>query len=217
MRLDAVARFLQDVANDDAADAGLTGGATGWVVRRTLLEVPVPITYGERVEVATWCSGIGARWAERRTTLAGSDGGFVEAVSLWIHVDLAKGLPARLDPRFDAIYGEAATGRRVRAGLQHDDLDAAALRSPLPLRFADFDVMGHVNNAVYWMSVEEALAGGEWAGQVRVSVEYRSGIVVGDEVELAIAGSGPVALWWLAGGEVRATAVAQRLVEETGE
>ena len=35
LRLDAIARYLQDVASDDAADAGLD---TGWVARRTLIE-----------------------------------------------------------------------------------------------------------------------------------------------------------------------------------
>ena len=38
LRLDATARLLQDVASDDATDAGLDG-AWGWIVRRTLIEV----------------------------------------------------------------------------------------------------------------------------------------------------------------------------------
>ena len=39
MRFDAIARHLQDVASDDAADSGLDGG---WVVRRTLIAVTRP-------------------------------------------------------------------------------------------------------------------------------------------------------------------------------
>jgi acyl-ACP thioesterase len=31
-------------------------------------------------------------------------------------------------------------------------------REPWPLRFRDFDVLGHVNNAAYWELVEELLA-----------------------------------------------------------
>ena len=81
MRLDAVARFFQDVAHDDATDAVL-GDRTAWVVRRTRLEVHQPPIYGEKADLVTWCAGIGARWAERRTTLRGSRGGRVEGVSV---------------------------------------------------------------------------------------------------------------------------------------
>ena len=38
LRLDAVARYLQDIATDDATDAELDD-AFGWVVRRTMIEV----------------------------------------------------------------------------------------------------------------------------------------------------------------------------------
>jgi hypothetical protein len=31
-------------------------------------------------------------------------------------------------------------------------------RVPWPLRFADFDVLEHVNNAVYWAAIEQELA-----------------------------------------------------------
>ena len=48
LRLDAVARYLQDVANDDAEDAGLANPAS-WVVRRTTIEVrPRPPCSGSR-------------------------------------------------------------------------------------------------------------------------------------------------------------------------
>lgn len=217
VRLDAVARYLQDVANDDATDAGMAGGATAWVVRRTMLEVPAALTYGEQVEITTWCSATGARWAERRTTLAGSEGGLVEAVSVWIHVDLASGTPTRLDRRFDAVYGDAAAGRRVRARLLHGDPPPGASRAALVLRFADYDVMGHVNNAVHWAVAEDRLAGRGWAGRVRAAIEYRAPIGPGDAIEVAVADDGHrVELWWLAGDDVRATAVVERLPAEDG-
>ena len=38
LRLDATARYLQDIATDDASDAALDD-AFGWVVRRTMIEV----------------------------------------------------------------------------------------------------------------------------------------------------------------------------------
>jgi len=214
MRLDAVARFFQDVADDDARQVGL-GGRTAWVVRRTRLELHAPARYGERVDLVTWCSGTGPRWAERRTSLQGDGGARVEGVSVWVHVDMASGSPTRLGPTFHAAYDGAAEGRRVRASLLHPDPPDGSARRPWPLRFADFDVMGHVNNAAYWQVVEEILAEGRRAsdnppGPSWAEVEYRQGVERGDEVTLAevAADDGSVGLWFEVDGVVRATATA---------
>jgi acyl-ACP thioesterase len=214
MRLDAVARFIQDVADDDARDADL-GGRTAWVLRRTRVRVARPPVYRERLTLTTWCSGIGAAWAERRTTLAGDRGGAVETVAVWVHIDLETGTPQRLGDRFTAVYGEAAAGRRVRAALVHGALPAGAVAEPWPTRFADFDVMGHVNNAVYWSAVDGQTAGRGWTGQVDAEVEYRSGVDRGDVVELATLDAGGddlICMWWLVDGIARASATIAPLI-----
>ena len=60
LRLDAAARFLQDVSADDTADAALPD-AEAWVVRKTVIEVTTFPRYLEPVGLATWCSGTGSR------------------------------------------------------------------------------------------------------------------------------------------------------------
>src|SRR5437588_8032149 len=72
IRLDALARWLQDVAYADVEDAGLAAAAY-WVVRRTRIRVDRFPRFAERLSVRTWCSGIGRMWAERRTTIAAAD------------------------------------------------------------------------------------------------------------------------------------------------
>src|SRR4051795_13779923 len=64
LRLDAVARYVQDLSDDDTRDAGLA--QMTWVVRRTVIEVPQFPVYLDPLEMVTWCSGLGSRWAERR-------------------------------------------------------------------------------------------------------------------------------------------------------
>ena len=110
LRLDALARYLQDVATDDSRDAGLTEGRQ-WVVRRTALEVVALPVYEEMVELATWCGGVGSHFAERRTQVRGAGGVLVEAATLWVQVDLTSMRPARIDARFREVYAEAAQGR----------------------------------------------------------------------------------------------------------
>ncbi|MEM8706210.1 MAG: acyl-ACP thioesterase domain-containing protein [Actinomycetota bacterium] len=153
-RLDASVRHLQDIARDDSADSGLTDPMT-WVVRRTMLEVHRAPVFQEWIDLATWCSGHGGRWAERRTEIRGSEGAHIEGVTIWIYVDGETGAPRKLNDDFFEIYG-SAVDRRVSARQQlptTPDEDAESL--DWPIRFADLDVLGHVNNAAQWAPVEE--------------------------------------------------------------
>src|SRR5207302_3777739 len=95
MRLDALARWLQDVAYDDVVDAGVADHAV-WVVRRARMRIARFPRFGERAELATFCSGVGRAWAERRTSItrAGEQASDVEAVSLWVHLDPTTWHPA---------------------------------------------------------------------------------------------------------------------------
>ena len=57
LRLDATARYLQDLSDDDTRDVGL--GQMTWVVRRAVIDVQQFPTYLERLDMVTWCSGLG--------------------------------------------------------------------------------------------------------------------------------------------------------------
>jgi acyl-ACP thioesterase len=197
LRFDAAARYLQDIARDDSADADLEN-PMGWVVRRTVIEVARPLVFQEATCLATWCSGIGARWAERRTSIRGEHGGAVEAVTVWVHVDPRTGRPARLVDGFAGLYAEAAGGRGADARLSHPaqpPRDCGV--QPWPLRAADFDVLGHVNNAAYVAAVEDAIGDrAELWSDVRVELEYRDPVLPGAAPELAVRSSdGGVELW----------------------
>ncbi|MAT06797.1 MAG: hypothetical protein CL424_17315 [Acidimicrobiaceae bacterium] len=156
-RLDAIARYLQDVATDDAIDAGLTT-AMGWVVRRSLIRVTQPAVLNERVELTTYCTGSGPSWAERRTVIRGEDGAEIDGVSLWVQIDVETGRPTRLGDEFVAAYGEAAAGRKVSAKFQLDQLPTdGAVEVPFSFRVTDVDVFGHLNNAAQWALADELL------------------------------------------------------------
>ena len=114
LRLDAVARYMQDVSGDDSADSGL-GGDAPWVVRRLVIEIHHDAGFREPLELTTWASGYGARWAERRVSITGDRGGRIEGAVLWVYVDLATGVPQRLPQEFFENYREATQGRRVPA------------------------------------------------------------------------------------------------------
>lgn len=185
-RLDALARMLQDVSDEDTTEAGFPADEP-WVVRRVDMGVAAFPTFRDMVTVTTWCSGIGARWAERRVRIVGDSGGRVDAAVLWVHLD-RDGRPARLPERFEGRYAEAAGGRKVRARLHHGPRRDDAVARPFPLRFCDFDMMGHVNNAVSWVPVEDALAVRPGLrAPLRVSVEHPAAIEMDASPEVAVA------------------------------
>lgn len=211
-RFDAVARWLQDIANDDAHDAALPD-AMSWVVRRTAIEVVKPAVFREEVEITTFCSGTGRSWAERRTMIRGDKGAHVEAAAIWVSVDGVTGVPVRLAPSFEKIFGASAEGRRVKARLSHGAPPDDAEARPWPLRFVDFDVVGHVNNAAYWAVVEEELARRrELRGVLRAEMEFGGGVDRRPSVDLAVVDTDDsVAVWFLVDGTPKASARVTRL------
>ena len=200
LRLDVVARFLQDIASEDVIDVGRPPSEHFWVVRRTELDVVEPFHDDLRVELETWASGTAPTAASRRYTLRGDAGGHIEAESVWIHLDREL-RPLRLDDGFLEIYGESAGGRRASTRLTLPPPSAPALRD-WPLRVTDIDRLGHVNNAAYWAPVEEAFAG-QLGGRLHAVLEYRKPIDLGERVQVVVDGGH---LWLVVEGEARSAA-----------
>jgi acyl-ACP thioesterase len=217
LRLDALARYLQTVAEDDVADSGLAD-AVVWLVRRCELRIAMLPAMGERLTLRTFCSGTGPRWAERTTTLASVDGNpFAQATAVWAAVSRDDGRPVPLSADFAAIYGPSAAGQVASVRLSHRRPDPMVLAEtapvggvPLrdwPLRTADFDTAGHVNNAVHWEVVEDELAGATWLPSV-AELEYQRAIMPGCLPRVCtVRDENQTALWLLDGERVLASAL----------
>jgi acyl-ACP thioesterase len=209
-RLDALARYVQDVADADAATAPLDGDGV-WVLRRIALRIDRLPRLRAEVTLRTWCSGFGACWAERRTDLTVGAAPVVQAVALWVYTDFERGSPKRLPAAFDAVWGTAAGGRKVRANLRHPPRPVDGHRAqPWPLRAVDIDVLGHVNNAAYWAPIEEELTRREMPRVTRAEFEFRAGLAHGEPVICTIADrSDGFAAWLTVHGDVRASALVE--------
>jgi acyl-ACP thioesterase len=207
LRLDALARILQDAGNDDFEDAGLDPSSP-WVARRSVVRADSWPGLGDRVRLATWCGGTGGRWAERRTSLRTQAGG-VEVATVWVHVDAA-GRPARLPEWFVRTYAEAAAGRPVSSRLRIPAPPGGLPGRPWQVRAVDLDVLGHVNNAVLWAPVEEELARRDLTPSA-VELEFPGPILADDDVALLAdpADGGRFSLWLAVGGEVRVQAAVE--------
>jgi acyl-ACP thioesterase len=180
VRLDALARILQDVAYADVEEAGLADAAV-WVVRRSRMRIERFPRFADHLTVQTFCSGLGRAWAERRTTIEsdGPDGARtidVEAVSLWVHLDPDTLHPAALREREIEIYGVAAGTRKVSHRLRHPAAPADPdSRHRWTFRATESDLADHINNAAYWTPLEDELLTGEdpEPEQIDVEIEFR--------------------------------------------
>jgi acyl-ACP thioesterase len=181
VRLDAIARWLQDAAYADVVDAGLERAAV-WVVRRMRMRVVRFPRLGEIVRLRTACSGLGRMWAERRTSVAGPHGA-IEAVAIWVHLDRESGRPVPFSVEELAVYGTSAGERHVKARLRHATPGRGAQRAPWRFRRSDLDVAGHVNNTAYWQPVEEELLKSPDPSAIDAEIEFRAPAQAG-EVEL---------------------------------
>ena len=201
VRLDAIARWLQDAAYWDLVDAG-DAEPSPWLVRRLRIRVSRWPVFAERLRLATWCSGLGALVAERRSTLVSDAGARVETVAQWVALDPATMRPGKIPDRFLALYGPSAGARRSRTKLHHPGAPpATAARRPFVFRAGDLDPAQHVNNAVYWAALEEELGEHAPTAPLDAEVEHRGA-----------AGAGPAEVrtdgphrWVVSCGEVVAT------------
>jgi acyl-ACP thioesterase len=201
LRLDSLARTVQDIATADASEA-LAGNAFAYVLRRLWLVITVPAVLGETLTMTTFCGGVARSWAERRTSLTGDRGAAIEAAAIWVPIDAA-GRPIRLPEDFLDVYGEAAQGRRVEARRTHADPPVEALRRPWPIRFSDLDTLGHVNNAAHWCAIEDQLAG---TPVTQAEIEFVGGLLKEEPCEFVYATRPDgVDSWLCAEGHVRSS------------
>jgi acyl-ACP thioesterase len=205
LRLDALARLLQDTAIDDVRETGWGTPRHLWFVRRIRVDVLVPFREDRNVELTTWCSSVAAIAAGRRWSVRGDGGGHAEVDSVWIHLG-PDARPERIESF--GLYAEAAGGRAASTKLHVPEPDGAAAVAPWPLRATDVDVHGHVNNAVHWQAVEHALALHRFdpARPLVAELDYRDPIDLGDEVELVSAGGDPLLAALRVDGATRAAA-----------
>ena len=194
VRLDALARWLQDVAYADVADADVADDAI-WVLRRVRLRVERFPRFDGAVHLRTYCTGIGRAWAERQTLVQGA-GGAAQAAALWVHLDPVTLRPSPLSAAEAAVYGEAGGDRRVKARLRHPAPPPRAEASAWTFRPTEVDLARHVNNAAYWQPVEAGLLEGPEPAGFDGEMEFRVPAQPGEAVVLRVDGG-----LWIVGAD----------------
>ena len=155
IRMDGLARWVQDLAYADVDDAQVSDESV-WVVRRMRIRAERFPSFGEDVDALTFCSGYGRLWAERRVDFE-SASGRVQVTGIWVHLNPKTRLPAALPESLDRLRAESAQGRKVKARLRHPNPVGDESAGEWFFRRSDADIAEHVNNAAYWEPIEETI------------------------------------------------------------
>jgi acyl-ACP thioesterase len=148
--------------------------------------------------MTTWCGGSGAAWAERRTNFDLDGVRSLEVTALWVPLS-PDGRPVRMRENFFEVYGEAARARKVPGRVTTPVIPEDVVARPWPLRNADLDIIGHVNNAAIWQAISEVAA-----SPVRwVSVTHHQAIERADSVTLLTTSE---RIWLVVEGVVKVSA-----------
>lgn len=187
--MDAAARHIQDIGQDQLREMGYEATHPLWIVRRTMMDLLAPVEFQNILRVRRWCSGTSNRWCEMRVRIDGKrDGGLVESEAFWININRETQGPARISDDFLAGLKRTTSVDRLRwkSYLSAGSRDDAAEIRNYPVRVTDIDLFDHMNNSVYWSVVEDYLASYPELldAPLRVTVEHEAPVALGDKLEI---------------------------------
>ena len=163
MRAAAVLRHAQDLAwqHSETLEYGRAwyeSRGVGWVVRSVDLLVSEPPRSNEAMIGTTALVGFRHVMARRRTRLFGTAGRVIADATIdWVMTDLS-GRPVRFPAEFEPFVQEVGATFTPEKIPAEPEGDTGGVVVTVPLRVADFDPLGHVNNAAWLEIAEEALA-----------------------------------------------------------
>lgn len=159
LRLDACARYLQDVAAFDAINADISH-LGNWVLKQNAFEISMFPTYGSKLRTKTYLSGSGRAWIERSSVIFSEESGdvFVRAKAIWVLTNSTTGTPITVPAEIYDIYGPLATHHKISArDGKRPELPENIWTLDWQFRITDQDILAHLNNASYLEPVEEIL------------------------------------------------------------
>lgn len=164
LRLDAMFNIFQEMAVLHTHRIGielndfLSSGKT-WVLNRFVVQVDQLPRLEDAIEIHTWSRKIYRFKGYREFEIYAQDRPIIKASSLWVYVDTRKGRPVRVPDDYEGRYGVVD---QQSTGVDIEGIDFVPISNPdyslqVATRISDFDINGHVNNAVMLQYIETAL------------------------------------------------------------
>ena len=114
LRLDSVARYIQEVGAENLVDTGEAEAHPYWIVNRTVIDVISPIELGSDINFSRWCSALSTRWCTMRVDLVGSEGGRIETEGFWIAINKDTLTPLRVSDTLIEKFASTTDEHRLK-------------------------------------------------------------------------------------------------------
>lgn len=150
-----------------------------WVLNSWQIVINRYPRVGENIAVSTWATGFRRYFGDRNFTMQDEEGEILAwANSLWLYMDMEKGVPTKPEQAMIDAYGEEPkldfdfAPRKIEPGKTYTVLEE------FPVQKHHIDTNEHVNNCQYVQMALDTLPAPMDIRQVRV--EYKRSAVYGD-------------------------------------
>lgn len=181
IKLDALVRILQNAALDHVHEADrdarvIIAAGYAWILNKVILDIARYPVYGETVTVNTWHRGTKGFKSYREYEILAGNQRVATAASSWLFLDLARRKVVKVPKETDALYGVVPTmalDRDIEAWKPDKNLVPDESMEIITRR-SDYDMLGHVNNAVYFDYLDTLLGNqvGDNFGVRTVAIQY---------------------------------------------
>lgn len=185
VRIDALARYLQDIGYDDTEDIGVGDGGY-WVARSISMSfesTPLVPQRNEFVHLSTYCSGIGRAFAQRNVEITTQAGAHINTSTIWVSLS-EEGKPTEVPQWLMSAYPHTKKVSSARTLGLTDSSDPDVISVDWVLRASDYDINDHVNNAVAFDALYEVAHTVSAQPPAKVLVEYHQPIQSQDRAQL---------------------------------
>lgn len=186
LRVDAIARYLQDIGYDDTEDIGVGDGGL-WVARSIEMDFSGITKWPNRNEfigLSTFCSGIGHAFAQRCVDIKSKSNESIRTLTVWVSID-ERGKPTQVPSWLAQAYpfAEKIKSKRTLEVIDpQQEFDGTIV--DWPLRASDLDINNHANNSVAFDALYESAQIMDVKQPKQVRIEYHHPLGVGDNTNI---------------------------------
>jgi acyl-ACP thioesterase len=177
----------------DIAVRFLIDNRLAWVLTRLKLEMNRWPRSGDTISVETWPHAASRLMIERRFRVWGEDGAQLgEATTMWIVMDLDRRRPVRLPPFILDALRPILSDESPASLEKIPPVETADRQRVFEVRYADLDMVHHVNNAAYVQWATETTPQELWQSHLPalLDVHYLAECRFGDTVESDVQDTG---------------------------
>lgn len=186
IKLSSIINHFQDASSAHSESLGvgmdyLMEQKRAWILNSWQIVIERYPKVHEEIEVTTWPTGFRGVFGPRNFCMKTSDGEMLAyAHTLWVYMDIEKGMPAKPSEEEKAIYGTEPPLEMEYAPRKIKLSEDVKMVDTVMVRKYHIDTNSHVNNCQYVQMAEEVLPDGFVTRQVRV--EYKKSAVYGDKI-----------------------------------